>query len=332
MNTGIQYTTEWIFIKTTNGEQHTETCRLVKALNGNMTTFYTNEDAQYLTTAEYEAAFTNTLAYMESLGWDSLPLFDDSCKTNINDCPIIPPSKYAVLPIAFVCQDSGLAILPPRLTGWKFASTFQYLINGTASGNVRLVKTFNNGSATFYTDAEISSLGEGVIYMEPYKDALNRTMQYMAYLGWLASPDINVCDVEDRAACPIRKGTLIDVVNFELAFDTEEEVFPVVLTADINGNSGQTQVTGDTKSGMVVLSSVDVNSAGDNQIVLTTSTESAFDFGVRINISYSSMETDRDENTVTYTFQVGGNDIEKMIITNNGVKTLNLDVEFYILY
>jgi hypothetical protein len=329
--TGIQYTTEWTFTRATGGVADIERCRLVKQLNGNMTVFYTNEEVANMDTDQYQTAFINTLTYMASRGWNVFPTFEDSCKTNIKDCPIIPPSKYAVLPIAFVCQDSGLAIMPPMRTGIKMASTFQYLINGTASGNLRLVKTFNGSTATYFTDTEISMLGDGgLIHPVKYSDALNKTMQYMAYLGWLATPDINACMLTDITACPMKKVTnRIDVVNLDVsihpyAFTSDA---PVMVTAEINGNSGQTQVAQENNTGMVVLTNVDLK-LENNEIEFTFNPGIYVLNDLNMNIEYGEIEQEWDEDVLTVKIPVLASDISRMIITNNGVRTLNLEIEF----
>jgi hypothetical protein len=338
MNTGIQYTTEWEYTRVLGGISSVETCRLVKSLNGNMTTFYTNAEAANLTTAQYQDAFNNTLTYMASKGWTEFPSFDESCRTNIAECPIIPPNKYTVLPMAFVCQDSMLAVLPTRLTGVKLASTFQYLIDGVPSGNVRLVKSLiaTSLSATFYPDSEISQLGEGIMYGETYSEALNRTMQYMVGLGWLATPDINACQVYDIVACPVKKAAkIIDIVNIDAEVEdyifTSNQVSSIKLTAGVNSNSGQTRISAELTTGMAVLTNVIYESNTTN--IITFRIDGITDDSLNITMNYDyggfeDVEREADENGVTFKLNISSEDIEKMILTNNGVKTLNLSVLF----
>jgi hypothetical protein len=339
--TGIQYTTEWTLVKTTNGEQTKETCRLVKSLNGNMTVFYTNTEVANLTTAEYQTAFDNTLAYMSSMGWDKLPLFDESCKTNIDACPIIPPSKYAVVPISFVCQDSGLAILPPRLTGWKFASIFQYRINGVPSGTTRLVKTFNvsgynpvtGNGVTFYTDAEISMLSASddivdVIHPIPYKQALNLTEQYITFIGWIATPDINACRLADTVSCPTgRRGILIDATNFGIDVDSQviEYLGAISVGVSLNGISDKMGFTEEVLSGNITLADIEVNMDALNVMEIVVNNVNA---GVTTSLDADaeSIDTEYTDSGVKKTLKLTGDTINEYIIVNNRVKSLNVSV------
>jgi hypothetical protein len=341
INTGIQYTTEWTYVRIVNGEQTTETCRLVKSLNGNMTTFYTNAEAANLTTANYQTAFGNTVAYMSSMGWDKLPTFEESCKTNIEACPIIPPSKYTVVPIEFVCQDSGLAILPPRLTGWKFASVFQYRINGVPSGTTRLVKTFNatgynpntNNGVTFYTDAEISMLSASddivdIIHPTPYKDALNLTEQYITFIGWIATPDINVCRLTDTTSCPTgRRGILIDATNFGISVDGQviEYLGNISAGAYLNGTGDKMSFTEDVLSGNITLADIEVNMDVLNIMEIAVSNTS-IGIVTSLDEDAESVDTEYTDSGVKKTLKLTGNTINDYIIVNNGVKSLNVSV------
>jgi hypothetical protein len=345
MNTGIQYTTEWTFTRTVNNIEMTETCRLVKQLNGNNTLFYTNEEAMKLSISQYQQAFDNTIAYMQGLGWDELPVFDSSCKTNITDCPIVPPAKVTVVPVSFVCQESGLAlaIYPPRssgLTGWKFASVFQYKVNGQASGTTRLVKSFNGGNTTFYSDSEISMLASSdrldAVHLVTYSHAFNLTLQYMTYLGWIATPDINVCRLVDMFSCPVGiTGIVINALNFDLSINGSHIPYiggNVLVTASLNGAGGQRELTEDSPSGYITLSDVAAKMDALNSIVIEANKSvNSIDITTMLDEDAEEAITEDTVKGIKKTLKLTGDTIDKYIIVNNGVKSLNVGVRISVL-
>lgn len=352
MNTGIQYTTEWTYVRTVNGNEVSETCRLVKLLNSKNSAFYTNAEVMNMDTDEYRQAFDNTVAYMRGLGWESVPTFDDSCKTNTEACPVALPVRYSVVPLSFVCQTAIAAAAPlvTVLSGWKFASVFQYRINGVQSSTVRLVKTFDGDvkGVTFYSDAEIANMLEtdtvDSIQQPAYRNAFNRTLQYMTYLGWLATPDINVCRLVDRVSCPlIGKAIHIDALKFYIIPDEyyiQHDGGTMYAKVAINGKwSDMALVYGDLEGeepvSYIKIEDVDLNMGGLNIIQIKALGEFGID-DVRIttsidNDAVSAEITDDigsdgdDHGGIMATISITAEALNNYTVVNNGERSFNLD-------